>query len=86
MHLTYRKNHGRLVEKKTFLEIISRNASDDSSGSLEEAIELSRASVRFTESLIDRLWRKGVLNKQDVQNMLKDIENVHPNAEIKIEI
>lgn len=86
MYLTYRKNHGRLVEKKKFSEIIFRNAYEDESGDLEETKALARASICFTESLIDRLCLKGILNSEDIRNILKDIENVHPGAEIKVEL
>lgn len=85
MHLTYRKNHGRLVEKKNFVQIILADIEEVESGEVEATRALSMASIRFTESLINCLWKKGILNNEDVQNILKDIENVHQKAEIKIE-
>lgn len=86
MHLTYRKNHGRLVQKKKFHQIIEADIEESEPGKIEEAKALARASIRFTEALIERLYRKGIFLNYDIKHILNDIENVHPNAEIKVEI
>lgn len=84
MNITYKK-YGEREESESLTAMLDQSNSYYS-GQLEQIHDKLYNHFRVTERLVDILYHKGLLNKDDIRTLISTLVYIDEDSEIKIEI
>lgn len=82
MRIKFKKHAGSTPISCSIADVVIDIATSDNDGSVERVRALAKASIEFTESLIDILHEKGILNDADISRIVENTIGFHVHDDV----
>lgn len=73
MKIKYKKSWEIKFSTHTLSEMVDAKAYSDSDGAVESANSRARVAIEFTEKTIEMLYKKGLLNDEDIATLVSEL-------------